>query len=78
MLGTRRPTPRVDPERERRPCAVGRARRGRACLLQGRAPWEVAEYGMTLVEYVLKRHTDAALAEFYFEPGNGWYIPDLP
>ncbi len=37
-------------------------------------PWVVTEYGMTLVEYVVKWHADAALHETYFDDDS--LIPD--
>jgi hypothetical protein len=38
------------------------------------APWVVTEYGMTLAEYVLKWHADAALHELYFDDDS--LVPD--
>jgi hypothetical protein len=42
------------------------------------APWVVNEFGMTIAEYVCWHWNEVALAEFYFESDNAWYLPDVP
>lgn len=39
-------------------------------------PWEVAEYGLNLVEYVCKWYADAAMHQTFFEDAS--LIPEAP